>query len=337
MSRKKYKILAIFFLLAAHLLLVIYLKYSTNNLDINLFRLDYFGNIFNIVFSLLIIGGYLYTVVNSKTDQTKDATLILIITFLTFVPLLFIFISGDAEVLFGSVFIFSLPVVKILNGILSFVEIFLQFFLLFVIWLFAVDRSERAYVRSTYLSLASIFLLFLFAFFFTMVDNDNTINSINDEEGIAVIMGAAVWSRDKPSPIFEGRIKKAYDLYNSGYVDKIQLTGGNAPGEISEAETAFNYLKSLGVKSEDVIIESRTSTTNQQIQFIKSNLVERFDYKNIIIISDNFHMSRILEICKFYRIDAVGSTSDHEVRWTRLLFYRIRESTALIMFWFFAI
>ena len=337
MNRIKLKIAAVFTLLLIHFIGGIYLKYCTHNLGINLFRIDYVGNIFNVLIFMLTIVGFLIFIKSSKIDNEKEISRILIITVLSFLPLAIIFALGNTEDLVGSVYLFSIPAVKLLNGILSFGEIFIQFLLIFVIWLFAIDRVDRVYVKSSYLSLTSILLLFVFAFFFIVLRGENTTDIRKDRKGIAVILGAAVWSHDKPSPIFEGRIKKAYYLYQSGYVDNIQLTGGSAPGEISEAETAFNYLTALGVKSEGIRVESRTSTTTQQIQFIKKNLVENYGYKNIVIISDNFHMSRILEICKFYRLDAVGSRSEYEIRPNKLLFYRIRESIALIMFWFFGV
>ena len=86
--------------------------------------------------------------------------------------------------------------------------------------------------------------IFLLSFLFTFkIDKYNSQkDKTNFDYGI--ILGAAVWSGNKPSPIFRGRIKKGAELFKQKIINKIHLTGGNAPGEISEAKAALNYLVS---------------------------------------------------------------------------------------------
>ena len=93
----------------------------------------------------------------------------------------------------------------------------------------------------------------------------------------------------------------------------------------------------MGVKKHLLAIEETTTTTTEQIKFIKKNLVKIQGNYSVIIISDQFHLTRVLEICKFFDVKAIGIASDYSLKWERLLYYRFRESIALLFFWLFAI
>ena len=126
-------------------------------------------------------------------------------------------------------------------------------------------------------------------------------------------------------------------MYESGKIKKIHVTGSNAPGEISEAEAARNYLIELGISKKDILFESVTSTTSEQIKFIKNELVKKQGMNKILIISDQFHLKRVLEMCRFFNVKAEGIESGYKLNWKKLLYYRLRDSIGLLLFWLFAI
>ena len=148
---------------------------------------------------------------------------------------------------------------------------------------------------------------------------------------VAVVLGAAVWSHNRPSPSLEARLNKAIELFEQGLIGKIQLTGSNAPGELSEARVAFNYLLRKGIDPEKVWIEEETTSTSEQIHFIKNEL------KNIILISAPYHLVRVEEICKFYGVKAYAESSDIIMSANSKIYSNFRESIALIIFWLFAL
>lgn len=314
------------------------LKYLINGLSLRYIRFDNLGNLFTLLLSALIILGYIIATFPANKLQRKDINILLGIGVFLFIPLVIIGVISLSGISMGPAYIFSVPIKKVYLGLLFFLELFFELYLLFIVWGFVVDRKFFSYVRSVYISLISLFFLMFFAFCYTLkYSNGESEIGKSETYDVAVILGAAVWSHDRPSPIFEGRIKKAFDLYTEKRISKIQLTGGNAPGEISEAETAFNYLTDLGVDKDDIVIEKSTSATSEQINFIYNDLIKRHHFSKILIISDAFHLPRILEISKFYGIDSKGVSSEHEINWEKLLFYRVRESVALLMFWFLAI
>ncbi len=170
----------------------------------------------------------------------------------------------------------------------------------------------------------------------TYKDDSVVLKKIENRD-IAVVLGAAVWNKNEPSPIFKGRIDRALELHTLYNVDKIQLTGGSAPGEITESEAALRYLDQNGVSLQNIFYEVETTTTSEQIRFIKDELVDKKKYKRILIITDHFHLRRVMEICNFFHVDAYGISSEYKLNWEKLIYYRMRDSVGLILFWFFAI
>jgi len=156
------------------------------------------------------------------------------------------------------------------------------------------------------------------------------------EYDAGVILGAAVWSGDRPSPVLRERINKGYDLLKNGNAQFLVLTGGEgAPNELPEAEVARRELLKQGVDPTRIVTETNTSSTLEQILFIRDQLQKKQGWHSFIIISDQFHLKRALEICDFNNIDAIGVSSESPLGPQNLAQYHLRESGALILYWLF--
>jgi uncharacterized SAM-binding protein YcdF (DUF218 family) len=119
-------------------------------------------------------------------------------------------------------------------------------------------------------------------------------------------------------------------------VNKIYLTGSNAPGELSEAEVALNYIKLKRKDNSEIFLEKETTSTSEQIQFIKKKIIS-IPEENVIVISDSYHLVRVKEISKFHNIKIEVTPSDLSLSFKSALYNKIREALALTVFWFFAI
>lgn len=235
-------------------------------------------------------------------------------------------------------YLFSFQLKKIYPGFFFILSQLILLYSIVYVWGIILVFDKLHELRTILRTIFSIIVLIIFAMFFVWNVKEYSEKKLNNkkyENGL--IPGAAVWSKDKPSPIFEGRIRKALELYRDGSIKNIILTGGNAPGEISESEAAFRYLTNLGVNPNDLIIEKETSTTTEQIKFIKFSDRIKNHQSYILIISDSFHLPRIMQICKFFGVNAVSVSSDYKLSFTKTIFYRTRESIALLLFWIFAI
>jgi uncharacterized SAM-binding protein YcdF (DUF218 family) len=81
------------------------------------------------------------------------------------------------------------------------------------------------------------------------------------------VLGAAVIN-DKPSPVFEERIRHAVTLYQTGRVKWLVMTGGLGAGDTAtEAEAAKRWSIDHGVKSEAILLEPQSRTTQENLEF----------------------------------------------------------------------
>ncbi len=316
--------------------LVTFIKYKINGLSLLDYRIDYIGNILNILISVGVISGFVVIGLKKKQIEKGRLNFLLILQILSLISLIISIVLFDFIKLATNEYLFSFPIKKVYTGFLMIVSLFIQIYSLLYSWGLILGLEKLFEIRTLIRSISAVLILVLFSIFF--VWNVNDYNSKNEDEyDYGLIPGAAVWKKDKPSPIFEGRIRKALELYRQGQIKKIILTGGNAPGELSEAEVAYKYLTNLGVDYKNLIVEQMTSTTTEQIKYLRNNHKDFVSSSKISIISDDFHLSRILQICRFYNIEAKGISTDYKLTFEKTIFYRTRESIALLLFWFFAI
>ena len=108
---------------------------------------------------------------------------------------------------------------------------------------------------------------------------------------VAIVLGAAVWE-ERPSPIFEERIRHAVQLYADGNVEAIIFTGGRGRGDrLSEAEVARRYALGRGVAASDIICETDSHDTWQNLTGGRA-IVKAHGWETVLIVSAPLHMKR---------------------------------------------
>ena len=314
------------------------LKYDLNNLPITEFRADYIGNILNMIITLFIVIACIVLSTGKKNIDNGKANLVLTIQIASLLSLVFVLLVQKLNLINEGSYIFSFPAKKVYVGFLFTFSDLLQIFSMIYLWGIIIGSDNFLELRTLIQTIVAVAILLVFSLLFVwnvkVYDETKLVKTIYD---YGLIPGAAVYSKGEPSPIFEARIRKAFELYRDGIIKNILLTGGKAPGEISESESAFNYLTKLGVPKKDIIVENRTSTTSEQIKYLRNEILSLKNNNTVLIISDGFHLSRIIQIAKFYKIKTMGVSSDYSMSLSKTIFYRARESVALLLFWFFAI
>jgi len=268
----------------------------------------------------------------------EHSKLVFMISGIYLLPLMIILVINLVGFNFSDDYFLGYPLKKIIPIIFFIINQVLFLFVLALVWYLYFGYSVKSYFYSILLVAGFLLSFLLLSFLYTFNTDEYIFKENKTKFDYGIILGAAVWSGNMPSPIFKGRIKKGAELYKGGVINKIHLTGGNAPGEISEAKAAYNYL--LGnhnIQSDDIFIEEETSTTNEQIKFIKQNLQKQRKDIKFLIISDEFHLKRIQEMADFYNINSCVISSDKNLNIGKSLSYRFRDCTGLILFWLFAI
>lgn len=119
----------------------------------------------------------------------------------------------------------------------------------------------------------------------------------------AIVLGAAV-AQGIPSPVFEQRIRHALDLYHNGRVRVLVMTGGIGAGDtLAESAAARDYCLARGVPPRDILIETASHTTYQNLVQARSVLVKR-GLQRALIVSDPLHMRRSVTLARDLGIDA---------------------------------
>ena len=121
-----------------------------------------------------------------------------------------------------------------------------------------------------------------------------------------IVLGAGT-NGTTPNAVFRERLNHAVTLYNEGYADTILLTGGYSPGnEHSDAYIAGQYLQSLGISAEAILLEEQSTITQENLEFAKE-IMEDEELSTCILVSDPLHMKRSMMMAKDYEIEAISS------------------------------
>lgn len=147
-----------------------------------------------------------------------------------------------------------------------------------------------------------------------------------------VILGCQIhdWG---PSVMLQDRLDRALDYLEDHPEMTVVVSGGQGPGEpISEAQGMADYLIDHGIARENIIMESLSHNTHQNLVYSARHLEEAgVDIKTgVVIVSNGFHLTRarmLAERVGFENISTLAAPSSHLP--SRLKMY-IREPLALV-------
>ncbi len=233
---------------------------------------------------------------------------------------------------FGELFLFGYPVQKIAIAVAFFMLFSLLLFE--ILYLLSTIFTKKSFVLRT----ASVVFLILIALLISGIYYDFSFSPDaepkNKKYNYAVVFGAAVIG-ERPSAMLKGRLLKALELYRKKSVRKIILTGGAAPNEESEGFVSYRFLLGKGVPQNKMIFEEKTATTWEQVKYLKS--IYDKEKATFVFVSDKFHLKRISEMAKFLRLPHEVVPSYGKISTNKLIYYKLRDSVALLLFMFFAV
>ncbi len=147
----------------------------------------------------------------------------------------------------------------------------------------------------------------------------------------ALVLGAGLNRDGSPGVVLRDRVDTAATLYFSGKVDKLLMSGDNTSPYYNEPGAMADYALSLGIPSEDIILDFAGRRTYDSCFRAKAI----FGLEKIIVVTQAFHLPRALFLCNAFEITASGVTADdanyHRGSYT---FWWIREILASVKaFW----
>jgi vancomycin permeability regulator SanA len=337
MSRKSKGVaaFAVILLLMLHLLVLYFIKYKNQQLPLADFTLLNPGNIINLLFAFFLVTG----VIISSFKKDNSIKTIIYYTTLSSVLLILCLLTLFIKLPENNIYVFDQALNKFIVGAVFSLYQLVQFLFISFVWIRLFTERDYIFLRVFFNTIIVVIVFLLFSYFYNELKMNNYSEDFNTngKTNVGVVLGAAVWTGNKPSPTLASRIDKAAKLYKKGIIERVQLTGGNAPGELSEAEVAFNYIITKDVDSADILIENQTTSTTDQIRFVKNVLVASRLFEEVFIISDQYHLTRVNEISSFYNLKVHLVKSELELSFDNKLYNRMRECVALIIFWCFAL
>jgi uncharacterized SAM-binding protein YcdF (DUF218 family) len=122
----------------------------------------------------------------------------------------------------------------------------------------------------------------------------------------AIVLGAAVWGNE-PSPVFRERINHAIHLYQKGDIRTIIFTGGvGESNEPAEAIVGKRYAQARKVKQTDILTETQSRTTHQNLKNALT-VAASHQLTKFLIVSDPLHMKRAVLMARDMGMDAYPS------------------------------
>jgi uncharacterized SAM-binding protein YcdF (DUF218 family) len=120
---------------------------------------------------------------------------------------------------------------------------------------------------------------------------------------VAIVLGAAVYGQ-RPSPVFEERIRHGIGLYKRRMVRKLLFTGGRGKGSaFAESAVARRYALGRGVPGEAILVEESSRTTKQNL--LEARRVMRANgLAGALIVTDPLHIKRALRMSEGLGIQA---------------------------------
>jgi uncharacterized SAM-binding protein YcdF (DUF218 family) len=139
-----------------------------------------------------------------------------------------------------------------------------------------------------------------------------------------VVLGCRVFPDGRPSVALARRVQAAAELWAAGRADVIVLTGGRGDAGVVEAEVAATVAESLGVPRSAMVLETRSTSTDENARFTAEAITGR----RVVVVTDAYHVLRSERVFArhFDEAHVVGTVSP---RWWARMQGALREVMAL--------
>ena len=123
-----------------------------------------------------------------------------------------------------------------------------------------------------------------------------------------IIHGAGLLDGKRVSKLLADRLDKAIEVYRKDPTPpKLIPSGGQGEDEsLSEAEAMRAYLIEKGIPESDIILESQSTTTLENLQYSKQILDRMEGRKYTALVTSNYHVYRALRYCRKIHLTCTG-------------------------------
>jgi SanA protein len=145
---------------------------------------------------------------------------------------------------------------------------------------------------------------------------------------VALVLGAGLWRDGSPTPALYDRVATAVDLYQAGRVKKLLMSGDNRFVNYNEPAAMKKLAIQLGAPAEDIVLDYAGRRTYDSCYRAK----EIFGVRQVVVVTQRFHLDRALFLCDALGIESVGVVADRRVYQT-IRWWELREALATAAAW----
>jgi len=130
-------------------------------------------------------------------------------------------------------------------------------------------------------------------------------SSVNDipAREVGMVLGAPLYSGNRPNPVLAGRLRAAAELYHAGKVQTLVVSGANYPEKFyNEIDAMTRGLIALGVPGNAIVSDGKGLRTLDSIL----RMHDVFGYDDFITISQRDHCERALYLADHHGIATIG-------------------------------
>jgi len=122
----------------------------------------------------------------------------------------------------------------------------------------------------------------------------------------ALVLGNSVFPDGTLSPRLRGRVERGMELYKSGLVPKIVVSGGLGKEGHYEGTAMAAWLMAHGVPEQDVVIDNEGINTAASAKNFAA-ISKKNDFQSVIVVSQFFHVSRCRLALKQVGVEQIGA------------------------------
>ncbi|MEU6124095.1 ElyC/SanA/YdcF family protein [Streptomyces sp. NPDC047123] len=146
------------------------------------------------------------------------------------------------------------------------------------------------------------------------VSTDDKVGTVADapRTRVAMVFGAGLW-KGEPSPYLAHRLDAAAELYRTGRIEVVLVTGDNSREDYDEPDAMRAYLKKHGVPGRHIVSDYAGFDTWDSCVRAK----KIFGVHRAVLISQGFHIRRAVALCAAAGVSSYGVGVDavHDATW----------------------
>ncbi len=160
--------------------------------------------------------------------------------------------------------------------------------------------------------LASGAMLMSEAMVYSQRDRMKTEESAKEIYGVdcIIVLGAKVKGDGTPSDMLRDRLDVAISLYKAGVSGKLLMSGDHGSVGYNEVGNMKKYAVEAGVPEEDIFMDHAGFSTYETMLRARDVFLTEAYYKRVIVVTQEYHLSRALYIADTLGLDAYGVPAD---------------------------